>query len=513
MDKSGRGQERSQATLITSLQRADAYPHPVTDVRVLQTHISWVVLTGRFAYKIKKALKLDFLDFSTLELRRRFCHQELELNRRWAPELYLGVVPIGGSHDAPMIDGDGEPIEYAVKMLQFDQRQQLDKQLKQGLLSRDDVRAMAAAIAGYHERAEAIPHESDDATLSDVANPMRDNFPPLEGAVESAFLERVRDWTETELQRLTPTLLKRRTHGFVRECHGDLHLTNLVRLPSGIVAYDCVEFAPELRIMDVISDLSFLVMDLASRGRRDLAYVLLNRYLEIRGDYEGMRLLRLYVVYHCMIRAKVAAIRNTDRSLRELQHRVRATAGWIDTPPPMLIAMHGYSGSGKTWLSSRLLERLPAVRVRSDTERKRLHGLEERESSDSALGQGAYTESASARVYERLFQIGGDLLAEGFNVILDAAFLKREDRVRAASVADRCGAPFALVSTMADDNELLRRLSTRGETVSEADSDVLRYQRETADPLHDSERGTVVAVATDRALDLDDTLDRLRKLC
>ncbi len=511
MQKSGTGQEHSQATLLTSLCRADAYPHPVSDVRVLETHISWVILTGRFAYKIKKALKLDFLDFSTLELRRRYCEEELRLNARWAPDLYLAVVPICGSADAPAIDGDGAPIEYAVKMLQFDQQQQLDKQLQRDLLSRQDIHDLAAAIAAGHERADVVPHASEAETLRDVSAPMRDNFPPLVPAVDATRLDRLRDWTEDELQRLAPRLLERRAEGFVRECHGDLHLTNLVRLPSGIVPYDCVEFSAELRTMDVLSDLSFLVMDLASRQRNDLAFAMLNRYLEISGDYAGMAVFGLYYVYHCLIRAKVAAIRDTERSRRELEYRLTAAGRWIDRSPPMLIAMHGYSGSGKTWLSSQLLEKLPALRVRSDVERKRLHRLGETESSDSGVGQGIYSAAASGRVYDRLFDIAGRLLVEGYKVILDASFLDRRQRKRAASLAKRCGVPFAMVATTAADDELTRRLSSRGRTVSEADLGVLRHQREASDGLTQSERQSVVAVATDERPDLDDIVNNLKR--
>ena len=243
MEKSGTGQTQSQVTLITSLLRADAYPHEVSQLQLLDTHISWVILTGNFAYKIKKALKLAFLDFSTLELRRHFCEEELRLNRRWAPELYLEVVPIFGTHENPTLAGSGEVIEYAVRMLQFEQSLQLDKQLELGCLSEKDMRDLAETIDGYHEQADIIACDSEVDAFRDASVPMYDNFPPLTPVVDSAQLKKVRGWTEQSLNELRGDLVQRRKAGFVRECHGDLHLTNLVRLPNGIVPYDCVEFA------------------------------------------------------------------------------------------------------------------------------------------------------------------------------------------------------------------------------------------------------------------------------
>ena len=515
MTKSGTGQAQDQATLVASLQRAAAYPHAVTGFQVLDTHISWVILTGRYAYKIKKALRLEFLDFSTLDLRRHFCEEELRLNRRWAPELYLDVVAIFGTPDQPTLLGDGEPIEYAVKMLQFRQEAQLDKQLALGLLSGDDMHALADTIHGYHEAADVAPPADSAEVMRAVSDPMYDNFGPLTAVADSAQVERLRAWTEQSLEALRDTIVNRQRSGFVRECHGDLHLTNLVRLPSGIVPYDCVEFAAELRIMDVLSDLSFLFMDLVSRHHKDLAFVLVNRYLEKSGDYAGMRLMDLYFVYHCLIRAKVAAIRNTERSLRELGYRLSIALEWIERPSPVLIAMHGLSASGKTWLSSQVLPRLGAIRIRSDIERKRMHGLEELESSQSGVAGGIYTEEATAAVYGHMLEMAGTLLHAGYNVILDAAFLQREWRQKAHELAAAQGAGFVILETTTGGAELARRLRDRAQDkseASEADVDVLAYQKRHAEPLDDEERQRSVTVASDRDIDLDEIIRRLRKI-
>ncbi len=505
MKKSGKGQAQDQATLVSSLQRASAFPHPVTEFKVLDTHISWVILTGRFAYKIKKALRLEFLDFSTLDLRCHFCEEELRLNRRWAPELYLDVVAIRGTVEQPTLLGDGEPIEYAVKMLQFSQDSQLDRQLALGRLTEDDVQALAETIHSYHEAADVVPSIDGPEVMRTVSAPMYDNFGPLATAADGDTVERLREWTARSLDELRETLVARQQSGFVRECHGDLHLTNLVRLPSGIVPYDCVEFSAALRNMDVMSDLSFLFMDLVSRHREDLAYALVNRYLEKSGDYAGMRLMDLYFVYHCLIRAKVAAIRNTGRSLRELGYRLSIAKKWIEPPAPVLVVMQGLSGSGKTWLSSRLLTLWPAIRVRSDIERKRLHGLGEFESSESGVAQGIYMESATARVYGHMLQTAETLLHAGYNVILDASFLQREWRDKARELAAGQDAGFVILEPTTPRDELKRRLRARaGERseASEADVEVLAYQEQHAEPLDDKERDCWISVANNADIDL-----------
>ena len=513
-----------QAALINALLQPRAYPHPVASIELVETHISWVILTGTYAYKVKKAVRLDFLDFSSLERRQHFCEEELRLNRRWAPTLYLEVIPVRGTADNPIIGGDsGSPIEYALKMRQFPQDAQLDEQLHAGLLNEKDMVSLAETIARYHEQANIIEYANDRESVGKVRAPMMENFSPLRQAIDMDLLSRVQQWTVNSLRELKPRLIQRRKDGFVRECHGDLHLANLVRLPEGIVAFDCVEFSPELRNIDVISDVAFLVMDLVAHARQDLAYVLLNRYLERTGDYSGMDVFNLYFVYHCMIRAKVAAIRSVERTatenreedIEQLKHNLAVAARWIEAAPPKLIGMHGYSASGKTWVSTQLMSALPAIRVRSDIERKRLFALEETARSDSRPGAGIYTDRASARVYEVLLSITAGLLAAGFNVIIDASFLRRSDRQALRSLAETRGFFFGLVSTAADKALLVARLGKRrlgGEIVSEADTSVLDYQYAHADPLDAVERAHAVFVATDSATDPEQILKSLRRL-
>lgn len=513
-----------QSALIEALLNPRAYSHPVSSIELVETHISWVILTGTFAYKVKKAVRLDFLDFGSLERRRYFCEEELRLNRRWAPDLYLDVVPVRGTSDRPTLGGDsGSVIEYALKMRQFPQDAQLDEQLHAGLLHEKDMVSLAETIARYHGAANVIEYANDRESVGKVRAPMLDNFAPLRQAIDMDLLSRVQEWTTNSLRDLKPGLIQRRKDGFVRECHGDLHLANLVRLPNGIVAFDCVEFSAELRNIDVISDIAFLVMDLVAHARQDLAYILLNRYLECTGDYSGMGVFGLYFVYHCMIRAKVAAIRSVERTAREdreedierLKHDLAVAARWIDQAPAKLIAMHGYSASGKTWASSQLMSELPAIRVRSDVERKRLFGIDETDRSDSKPGAGIYTEEARARVYAILLAEAAGLLKAGFNVIVDAAFLRRDDRHSLRSLAENQGLFYGFVSTHADKAVLVSRMQKRrqdGETVSEADTSVLEHQYVHADPLDDEERARTVLVSTDTPTDPGQIIKSLRRM-
>ncbi len=512
-----------QPILIAALQKALAYAHPVSAFELIETHISWVILTGSFAYKIKKPVKLGFLDFSTLEQRRHFCEEELRLNLRYAPGIYLAVVPICGSVNAPAVNGDGPAIEFALKMRQFPQSARLDKQLDAGLLNDKDLCALAETVAGYHDSARIIAYADDRESVLKIAAPMQDNFLPLRKIIDMEVLSRVQQWTAQSLRKLKPHLIRRRKDGCVRECHGDLHLANLVRSKTGIVAFDCIEFSAELRNIDVISDIAFLVMDLFAHARQDLAYAFLNRYLERRGDYAGMRVFGLYFVYHCMIRAKVAAIRSAergadrgrDKDIVNLKHHLAVAARWIDATPPTLIAMHGYSGSGKTWLSSQLMSEFPAIRLRADIERKRLFNLDETVSSHSAPGTGIYAGHKTAAVYDKLLASARDLLDAGYSVIIDASFLQRAQRLRVIDLANRLRVPFALVVATAATDELERRLRARtleGSDASEADIEVLKHQLATADSLADKEKSCAVFVATDKTVDAGQVIRNVRRV-
>ena len=501
------------ASLVEALLRPEAFAHPAGDIELLETHISWVVLAGNYAYKIKKPVVLDFLDFGTLEKRRHFCEEELRLNRPWAPELYLEVVAITGPADEPVIGGDGEALEYAVKMLRFDQALRLDRQLEDGQLTVTDMKELGQNIAARHDAAER-PDPADRERLVDRAiHYFRENFDHLEGIVDDDEFRFLQDWTEREIEKHDATLRQRFDDGFVCDCHGDLHLGNLVRLPSGITTFDCIEFSPDLRITDVFADVGFLAMDLTEKGHPELAAHFLNRYLEKSGDYEGAVLLDLYFVYRCLVRAKVAAIRSREREddgeraadIAEARDYCSMARRQAAKSAPVLVIMHGLSGSGKTWLAERLMAALPAIRVRSDIERKRLFGLDETADSRSGIGSGIYSPDASADTYERLFTLADSLLGAGHHVVLDAAFLKKKQRVSARSVASSLDIASVLVCADAPEDVLRSRIEERAKhrnEASEADLAVLDHQLKSAARVGVDE--AAIRVDTSADIDVDD---------
>ena len=495
--------QRLDSSLIESLLQPEAYPHPVESIDLIETHISWVILTGQFAYKIKKPIRLGFLDFRELAGRRFYCEEEVRLNRPWAPDIYLGVVPISMLRGQALIDGDGVAIEYAVRMRQFDQARRLDAELLADKLSASDMDELAENIASQHLSAKIIEGNGSDEKLAHSKRDMWDNLDALEGLLAKQKLRTLRSWTGTQLDSLESVLCRRIEDGFVRACHGDLHLSNLVRLPTGITTFDCIEFSDDLRNIDVMCDIAFLVMDLVSRHRSDLAYRFLNRYLEITGDYDSMQVYTLYFVYRCLVRAKVAAIRSQERlgdkhaknDLSRMQIYCEMAQDWCQHHMPTLIVMHGLSGSGKSWLSSQLVSAVSAVRIRSDIERKRLFSLDESSDSGSPVARGIYSDSVSEALYGQILGLAATILRAGHDVILDAAFLMSSERGCAREIATECGAGFVIVHADAPEAVLRDRIQKRAADsaeVSEADLRVLAYQIENVEPLTKEEQRAAV---------------------
>jgi aminoglycoside phosphotransferase family enzyme/predicted kinase len=508
------------ADLIEGLLSPAAYPHEVGKVELVETHISWVFLTGEYAYKVKKPVDLGFLDFTELSRRHHYCDEEIRLNRCWAPGLYIDVVPITGVNGAPRVAGEGMPIEYAVRMRQFGYDMRLDRQLAIGELGVDDMLELGTEVARQHLRARKIkPSEH----LSRVTRQLiLDNYESLVGDVPDAFLSAQMRWMKQKLEDYGPRMDERSEAGFFRECHGDLKLANIVRLPDGIRAFDCIEFNRDLREIDVVADYGFLMMDLKMHGATDLASIFLNRYLELTGDYKGACLLPIYEVYRSLVRAKIlgiklreAATSMTAVSDRRAMRRYCALARVLTSQRrPLLIAMTGFSGSGKSWLSSRLVPSLFAIRLRSDLERKRLAGVAPTADSQSGIGSGIYDRETTTIVYDKLLDTACQLLRAGLNVILDAAFLNASHRQLARRTAERAGARFALVETVASETELQRRLQHRGDrtSVSEADIAVLRHQLNTAEPLSADESDAAISVDTETEIDIAELTATIRRI-
>jgi aminoglycoside phosphotransferase family enzyme/predicted kinase len=495
---------------IDDLLVAAAYPHPIADLQVKETHVSWVVLTGPFAYKIKKPVHYDFIDASTLERRRFLCDEEIRLNRRFAPDLYAGLVAITRDNGRLSVGGRGEPLEYAVKMRQFEPSQEMAERLARGDVTVEDMSSFAAFLADCHLRAAVAPANGSFGTFEGVRKIMLDNFRPLDRHLGSGpardQLERLVEWTNGSLARLQPLIELRRQSGAVRECHGDLHARNIVRWQQQWLPFDCLEFNPELRWIDVIADAAFLFMDLVSHRREDLACEFLNRYLEETGEYAGLRLLPLYASNCALARAKVDALGAETAAPMErrglesrLADRLATAVRFADAKRPAIVIMHGVAASGKSSLAQRLVSALPAVRIRSDLERKRLEGVAPLARRIFGVGEGAYGAASTRATYGRLLELADSALDGNCSVVIDATFLDAAYRAMFRNLALDRHFPFLIVSCASDAVTLASRLRTRALNAldpSEATQAVLDEQLRTLQPLTADELQHSISVDT-----------------
>ena len=504
----------SQSRLIKSLLDKLGNQAPAKRVRLIETHISWVLLAGHYAYKIKKALDLGFLDFSSLQARLHYCEEEIRLNCRLAPKIYLDVIAIGGSAENPLL-GAQPAIEYAVRMRRFAVSKQLDRLVANNKILARHIDSLAATIATFHRNLPAADANSSFGTADAVRLAAQQNFEQLQTLLTEpadqeklAALRRACDSEYAACLGMFGQGLglfdQRLAQGFVRECHGDLHLGNIVLIDNQPIPFDGIEFNPALRWIDVMSEVAFTAMDLQYHRRADLASRFLNAYLEVTGDYAGIPLLRFYIAYRAMVRAKVSAIRVAQTGLS----RHDTTEAWADChgylglaadslahKQAALIITHGLPGSGKTTFAQIALERLQAIRLRSDVERKRLFGIAPLANSRERTGLDLYSADVTRRTYAHLRELARGMLLAGYTVIVDAAFLKQHERDSFHQLADELSVPFVIASLQADTKTLLARIIQRHKSAndaSEADIEVLGKLQLTHEPLS-SEEITIAA--------------------
>lgn len=507
--------------LIKTLQNPTLYDHPTEAFKVLETHISWVILTGSFAYKIKKPVDFGFLDFSSLEKRKHFCEQELQLNRRLAPSLYLDVIPISGSTTHPIINNteNSPSIEYALKMTQFTQDGILSNLQEKRALTSYHITELSTTLANFHQHVEVASSNSPFGTLDAVQTPIEENFQQIQsqltllGIDNDNALHSIKAWARSSFERLRPLIDARKERGFTRECHGDLHLGNITLFNHELVIFDCIEFNASLRWVDTISDLAFLVMDLEKRGEIAYANLLCNNYIEQSGDYEGMALLYFYKSYRALVRAKVAvlsiqkegdergAAENKHSLMEEYRQYISLADSYESMPDRYILLMHGYSGSGKSVVSNTLVEQLGVMRIRSDVERKRLFKYQASDRSDSPLDGGIYTKEATHRTYDRIVKLSTTILEGGMPVVVDATHLQLWQRHSLLKVAESHAVPLLIISCCAENKILEERVKKRlheKSDVSEAGIKTLQSQQQTSDALSSSELNYTVHVHTDQ---------------
>lgn len=503
----------SYPPLIHALCHADVYPHPVASIRVIETHISWVLLTGQYAYKIKKPVNFGFLDFSTLEKRHFYCLEELRLNRRLSSALYLDVLPITGTPDKPTFGGAGQAFEYAVKMRQFPADQLLGELAANGQLDAACCDQIADKLADFHGLIARADKASSYGNSSTIRHWFVENFEQINGLLkddsEQQQMKTIQAWGDNTWQGRAALMQWRKQQGYVRECHGDLHLGNLTLIDKQIVLFDGIEFNAELRWIDVISDIAFLMTDLLRFGYRDYAYRILNRYLQITGDYAGLGMLPYYLTYRALVRAKLALLRMTQLSDVDTYQKTHDEYGvfaqlaesFTARGKPCLIITHGYSGSGKSTFAAQLAEKIGAIYLRSDIERKRLFGYIANEQTNGEV----YTQTASQQTYQRLAELAKIVIQAGFCAIVDATFLATVQRQQFKQLAQEDDVAFFILDFNVPEAVLSARISQRQaqeNDASEATLEVLHLQMQLAEPFLLNELANVVQVDADNGLNI-----------
>jgi hypothetical protein len=511
----------ASAALLRALDNPLAFDHPIRYLRIIETHISWVILTGDYAYKIKKPVNFGFLDFSTLADRRHYCEEELRLNRRFAPRIYLDLVAIRGTPDAPRLHGEGAAIEYAVKMVEFPQQCLLSHHATAGSLSDDIIDAVAARVGRLHAEADSAPADSEYGSAEYVRRWSEENITQLAGAIPAelmpASFARLRQWYRDN-QGLLDRVDQRRSAGRVRDCHGDLHLDNIALIDKQVMPFDCIEFNAELRWIDTISEAAFVAMDLQAHAYPGYCWRFISRYLEASADYAAVGLLRYYVIYRALVRAKVEALRALPGQAAGSQAFAAAfryldlADRWAGQPAGGIVLMHGLSASGKSTVAARLVESLGAIQIRSDVVRKQLHDLAADARSGSPPGGGIYSNDASELTYDRLREIAGTITAEGFFVIVDATFLGAAQRLKFLELAGTTALPCVIVDCVAPAAVLRERIVKRANDPSEANLQVLEQQIRSQQPISstEAERAQVVEVTAGGVS--GEQLDRIRSL-
>jgi aminoglycoside phosphotransferase family enzyme/predicted kinase len=512
MPPSPKQSEAHESALLNRLLSPAAYPHPVQYVKLIETHISWVFLTGDYVYKVKKPVNFGFLDFSSLERRRHFCEEEVRLNRRFAPAFYLDAVPIVGPPAAARILGQGEvggavePIEWAVRLKQFDEAGRLDRLLDGGGLSAQGCEELAGEMARIQDRLEIADETTPWGTTEAVASAidstlgrLREHRPEIRERVGSLELA-----VHRRLAACSGAIEARRRSGRVRQCHGDLHLANIVRYEGRFVPFDSIEFSDALRWIDVASDVAFLAMDLESRGRGDLAATFTSSWIEAADDHQAACVLPVYLIYRAMVRATVAAIRSAQAKVGPHADPAAAAAANAESDRylalaerllvnrrPLLVATSGVSGSGKTTVAGEVAAALGAVRLRSDVERKRIAGMAATDRPRDAVQEAAiYSPESTRRTYARLAELARLILAAGTSVVVDAACNRRWERRILTDAAREAGVPMVWLSLEVPEAVAVARVAARqavGTDASDASVDIVRAQCAAREPIQPDE--------------------------
>ncbi|MCT7960863.1 AAA family ATPase [Laspinema sp. D1] len=499
----------SQARLpqaIAQMMQGHFYPHPVQEpITLMQTHASFLLLTGDYVYKVKKSVNFGFLDYSTLEKRHHFCSEELRLNRQIAPQMYLEVVAVTKTDSGLELNGEGEPIEYALKMRQFPQEALLIHQFEQGQLTQEQMEQLGQVVAEFHRQtptSDSIRKFGEVARIREaIDNNYKQSQPYIDGPQTRQQFEETKAYSDRFFAERSAQFEQRMLTDKIRECHGDLHLKNIARWDNQILLFDRIEFNEAFRFVDVMYDIGFVVMDIEARGRQDLANGFLNTYLEQTGDWQGLQVLRLYLSRQAYVRAKVTSLMLDDANIAEDEKegawqtaRDYYHLAWQYTQPRQgrLILMCGLSGSGKSTIARQLARATGAIHIRSDAVRKHLAGIPLQSKGSDEI----YIAEMTAQTYGRLLELGIMGASEGWTVILDAKYDRQGLREAAIAAARDRGLPLQILHCTAPIAILRDRLNHRQGDIADATADLLDTQQQTAEPFCENEIPSVTSLDT-----------------
>lgn len=498
-------------SLIAQMMLPEFYPHPVKEpIQLIQTHVSYVLLTGEYAYKVKKSVNFGFLDYSTLEKRQHFCAEELRLNQRGASQLYLEVLPITQVENKFQLGGTGQPVEYALKMLQFPENALLSEVFELGLLKESHMQELGRVVAQYHAKAQTNDYIRSFGKVAQVRAAFDENYEQtikyIGGPQTQSQFDETQQYTNDFFANANSLFASRMENNSIRECHGDLHLRNICQWQDKILLFDCIEFNEPFRFVDVMYDVAFAVMDLDARNRPDFGNAFLNTYVEETGDWEGIQLLPLYLSRQAYVRAKVTSFLLDDPGVpAEAKKEASAAAAsyyklaWQYTKPRQgqLILMSGLSGSGKSTVARLLARKLGAIHIRSDAVRKHIGGVPLQERGGDKL----YTPEMNQKTYERLLFLGIKLAKQGFPVILDAKYDRQRLRMDAIHQAEFHQMPFSIIHCTAPLDVLRDRLASRKGDIADATPDLLAGQTAIAEAFTEDEQVYVKTIDTTAPID------------
>ncbi len=495
---------------INQLLKPSTYPEATRDVKMLQTHISYLFLTDKYVYKIKKPVDYGFLNFTTLDRRRFYCEEEVRLNRRLCPDVYIGVMQIRDSEQGISFQGNGDIIDYAVKMRRLPEDRMLDILLGKNAVDESDIRRIAATIAAFHDTAERSAEIDRYGDISVIRQNWDENFRQVAGFVgitlDRRDLDLISDWVNGFIAGNTRLFSERVAQGRIRDCDGDIHAENIC-LEDKVCIFDCIEFNERFRYIDTAADIAFLLMDFDYHGRKSFSDVFVDEYISLSGDTGMAGVLDFYKIYRAFVRGKVESFRLNDPAMgpgekksagERAERHFRLARGYIlrKKLAPSVVIFSGLMGTGKSTLAAELSFELGLEQVKSDVVRKLIAGIPITERRLDKFNEGIYSRDYTGKTYGRMLEAAENAIRSGRSIVLDASFGKGADREPFRLLADRTGAGYFIINTTCPDEVAKNRLESRiletGEP-SDGRRELFQLQKEEFETIADYEGKRFVA--------------------